>query len=103
MTHILFIINDAWELTRCHSIIEQLREKDAGNGYFIRNGAKYFKGLVSGVYSVHVVGQMHYGSRGGAISIFDTLLSLPKYGKILNENAALIDRVISKTRQMCRY
>ena len=97
---VLFIVNGLGmgNSTRCHAVIQELHKLGCEIHVITSgNGANYMKN-VSEVRKVNDVSQLQYGSQDGAISILQTIRTLPQYIRIFQKNASLIEQVVSKLK-----
>jgi UDP:flavonoid glycosyltransferase YjiC (YdhE family) len=80
--------------TRCHAIIQRLRERGAEIAVITSgNGKWYFEGRTD-VGEIHGIEAFYYAAHEGRISIPRTLLSIADFRRIAKRNAAVVERVL---------
>ncbi len=80
--------------TRCHAIVQRLREQGAEVAIITSgNGKWYFEGRAD-VGEIHGIEAFYYASHKGKISIPRTLLSVGDFRRIARRNAAVVERVL---------
>ncbi len=92
----LFLVNGLGlgNSTRCHSIIQRLRERGAEIAIITSgNGRWYFDGRQD-AGQIHEIGAFYYASHNGRISIPRTLLSVGDFWRIGRRNAQTIETVL---------
>ena len=82
----LFVVNGLGlgNSTRCHAVIERLRAKGVGVHVMTSgNGLWYFGGRTNEIDGLHPMDSLRYCSRGGRLSAWRTLLSMPVQARML--------------------
>jgi uncharacterized protein (TIGR00661 family) len=96
----LFIINGLGlgNSTRCDAIIKQLlKTKVEIHILTCDNGLKYFENNKE-IASLNAMESFHYGSKGGKLSILQTILSLPVYYSIYKRKSFQLTRLLEKIK-----
>ena len=96
----LFIINGLGmgNCTRCDAIIENLVKQDIEiHVLTCGNGLKYFENNKN-ITSLSSMESFHYGSKGGKLSIAETILSLAQYYKLYKRKTRRLVELLSKVK-----
>jgi UDP:flavonoid glycosyltransferase YjiC (YdhE family) len=96
----LFIINGLGmgNCTRCDAIIENLLKSNVEiHVLTCGNGIKYFESNKS-IASLTSMESFHYGSKGGKLSIRQTILSLPQYYKTYKSKTQQLIMLLEKIK-----
>jgi uncharacterized protein (TIGR00661 family) len=96
----LFIINGLGmgNCTRCDAIIENLLKSNVEvHVLTCGNGIEYFENNKN-IASLSSMESFHYGSKGGKLSIAQTIFSLPKYYKLYKNKADQLTRLLDKIK-----
>ena len=99
-TRALFLINGLGlgNSTRCHAIIQRLRQHDVDIGVVTSgNGLWYFDGRpeIGSLLELHA---LRYGQIDGQLSILRTLTNSGRYLRIMRRNAELVAAVLDRVR-----
>ena len=96
MGRMLFLVNGLGlgNSTRCHAIIQKLKEAGAVVGVITSgNGLWYFEDCED-IDQLHSIEQFHYANKDGRISILKTLWAVPEFLQIAVQNEKKIQRVL---------
>jgi UDP:flavonoid glycosyltransferase YjiC (YdhE family) len=84
--------------TRCHSIVQRLRERGVETAIITSgNGKWYFEGRPD-VGQIHEIGAFYYAAHKGRISIPRTLMSVGDFRRIAKRNAKVVNNVLDGFR-----